>query len=397
MNLTMEEMQAVEDSFLEHSGVKNMKWGQRRYQNPDGSLTALGRIHYGIGQRKVAKKTKVMQSGDIKTVLKYRKKLTDEEFDTAMNRIAKTEALRSKERAEKEAKQRAKDESKAAKDQIKLRKEALDNAKDIAKIEAKTKVKQANSGNLIRKGLAIAGSVATAYGTYKKIANMISDLTGKDLPGVNDMTLFGKKGDKSDFSGSKDKKESKETRDTELELGDYRGSDKDKPKPRPFADTPKPMPPKPTPPKPTPKPTPVTPSEPEKGTDDFNFFEVFGLDKTSGNGIIGNGEGGKLRYGGDMTSVDGIEYRRWDPDALSSRKARRGSEGIGSSFVPSLSQERVNTGTEIVKDILYGSIEGTGTHFKNTTTSNFSNNTLTLGMDLVSDILSLPYGPNKKF
>jgi hypothetical protein len=209
----MEEMQAVEDSFLEHSGVKNMKWGQRRYQNPDGSLTALGRIHYGIGQRRAAKaaakKTKVMQSGDIKTVLKYRKKLTDEEFDTAMNRVAKTEALRSKERAEKEAKQRAKDESKAAKDQIKLRKEALDNAKDIAKIEAKTKVKQAKSGNLIKKGLAIATSIAGAYGTYKKVALMISDLTGKDLPGVNNTTLFGKKdgsaGNTASGSGSKDK------------------------------------------------------------------------------------------------------------------------------------------------------------------------------------------------
>lgn len=214
MNLTMEEMQAVEDSFLEHSGVKNMKWGQRRYQNPDGSLTALGRIHYGIGQRKAAKadakKTKVMQSGDIKTVLKYRKKLTDEEFDTAMNRIAKTEALRSKERAEKEAKQRAKDEARAAKDKINLRKEELDNAKDIAKIEAKTKVKQAKSGNLIKKGLAIATSIAGAYGTYKKVALMISDLTGKDLPGVNNTTLFGKK-DGNTASGSDSKAKAKNT------------------------------------------------------------------------------------------------------------------------------------------------------------------------------------------
>lgn len=210
MNLTMEEMQAIEEMYLEHSGVMGMHWGQRRYQNPDGSLTALGRIHYGIGQRRAAraqaKKTKVMQSGDIKTVLKYRKKLTDEEFDTAMNRIAKTESLRSKERAEKEAKQRAKDEAKAAKDKTKLRKEELDNAKDIAKIEAKTKVKSAKSESLIKKGLAIAGSVAAAYGTYKKIANMISDLTGKDLPGVNDTTLFGKKESDDKKSGGSDKK-----------------------------------------------------------------------------------------------------------------------------------------------------------------------------------------------
>lgn len=35
---------------LYHYQVKGAKWGQRRYQNYDGSLTPLGRIHYGIGQ-----------------------------------------------------------------------------------------------------------------------------------------------------------------------------------------------------------------------------------------------------------------------------------------------------------------------------------------------------------
>ena len=32
-----------------HSGIKGMKWGIRRYQNPDGSLTVAGRAHYGVG------------------------------------------------------------------------------------------------------------------------------------------------------------------------------------------------------------------------------------------------------------------------------------------------------------------------------------------------------------
>lgn len=30
-----------------HHGVKGMKWGERRWQNPDGSLTPEGRRHYG--------------------------------------------------------------------------------------------------------------------------------------------------------------------------------------------------------------------------------------------------------------------------------------------------------------------------------------------------------------
>lgn len=32
---------------LEHSGIPGMKWGVRRYQNRDGSLTALGKARYG--------------------------------------------------------------------------------------------------------------------------------------------------------------------------------------------------------------------------------------------------------------------------------------------------------------------------------------------------------------
>lgn len=32
---------------LAHYGVQGMKWGQRRFQNPDGSLTSLGKQRYG--------------------------------------------------------------------------------------------------------------------------------------------------------------------------------------------------------------------------------------------------------------------------------------------------------------------------------------------------------------
>ena len=44
-----------EGDFLAHFGTKGMKWGTRRYQNEDGSLTELGRHHYGVGMERSAR------------------------------------------------------------------------------------------------------------------------------------------------------------------------------------------------------------------------------------------------------------------------------------------------------------------------------------------------------
>jgi len=52
----MEQRQLLYTDSLAHHGILGQKWGIRRYQNSDGSLTAAGKIRYGI--EKVAEKAK---------------------------------------------------------------------------------------------------------------------------------------------------------------------------------------------------------------------------------------------------------------------------------------------------------------------------------------------------
>lgn len=45
-----------EPAYLQHHGVKGMKWGRRRYQNKDGSLTPAGKAREEKKQAKYTKK-----------------------------------------------------------------------------------------------------------------------------------------------------------------------------------------------------------------------------------------------------------------------------------------------------------------------------------------------------
>ena len=79
---------------LYHWGIKGMKWGIRRYQNPDGSLTAAGKKRYTNPDGSLNEKGKKKFGNSVKSDAetpkrKTAKDMTDEELDKAINRARK--------------------------------------------------------------------------------------------------------------------------------------------------------------------------------------------------------------------------------------------------------------------------------------------------------------------
>lgn len=80
----------MSETYLIHHGIKGQKWGVRRFQNEDGSLTPLGR-------KKLLKKDGTLNRKGIKIATNsYLKKMRDyknsEEYDQALSK-ANTKAL----------------------------------------------------------------------------------------------------------------------------------------------------------------------------------------------------------------------------------------------------------------------------------------------------------------
>lgn len=82
------------ETVICHHGILGQKWGRRRYQNPDGTLTELGRKRYAKQELKrerkeqklETKKRKIIVTGDTERLKKYINDFSDRDLQEFQNR-----------------------------------------------------------------------------------------------------------------------------------------------------------------------------------------------------------------------------------------------------------------------------------------------------------------------
>lgn len=143
---------------LSHHGIKGQKWGIRRYQNEDGTLTPAGMERYGAKNQRQAQKLMKYQEKE------YAKAKTAQDQEAAYNKNRRTRLLQKKADAKASGNQK-KEERMSTKiskldSRWKERKAVTDRV--LENIQNMT-VSDMNRENMLR-GAAVAGTVLSMFG-----------------------------------------------------------------------------------------------------------------------------------------------------------------------------------------------------------------------------------------
>ena len=135
------------DEFIAHHGILGQRWGIRRYQNKDGSLTAAGRRHWDKLDRKTKAKNKdnMIRSSNVKVLQAHQKYLTPNELRKATERLAANKKV-----------------SEFKEEQIRRGMQKI--------VELGSQAKQ------------VGEAVSNLTESYNKIAKVINGVAGKNLP-----------------------------------------------------------------------------------------------------------------------------------------------------------------------------------------------------------------------